>query len=180
MKIKFGRFLLLGMSLFFAACGTDNTDDAVDPIETESFEIAIGNSEPVAFTGSSMKIGENTYQLSGNADNDSGLSVTFMWQADEPTGTFSWDAVLESNNTGTWMLMANSNLTRSYYSYEAEDGEINTNSTGSLVIEKFGAVEGYVEGSFELDNAFFLEIIGSEVRKTNVKVVGSFKVKREL
>ena len=180
MKTKFGRFLLLGMPLFFAACDTDSTDDATDPVAVETFEIAIGDSEPVAFSGSSMKIGDNTYQLSGSAGDDSGLSVTFMWQADEPTGTFSWDAVLETNNTGTWMLMSNSNLTKSYYSYEAEDGEINTNSTGSLVIEKFGNVDGYVEGTFEIDNSFFLEIIGSEVRKTNVKLVGSFKVKREL
>lgn len=180
MKTKFGGFLLLGMLLFFGACDSDNTDDSGDPADTGSFEMTIGNGEPVKFSGSSMKINSNTYQISGNADDNSGLSITIMWQDDEPTGTFPWNAVLENNNQGTWMLMANGDLAKSYYSYEAEDGEINTNSTGNLVIEKFGIADDYVEGSFEVDNSFFLEVIGSEVRKSNVKLVGSFKVKREL
>tara|TARA_R110002012_G_scaffold168842_4_gene332495 strand:+ start:995 stop:1567 length:573 start_codon:yes stop_codon:yes gene_type:complete len=177
MKKVFTGSLLAGMVLFFCAC---SSDDAGDPVGNEKIEVTIGSADPVTFTGSSMKLSDNTYQLSGNANDDSGLSFTILWEGEEPKGTFAWNANFESNVAGTWLLMANGDMTKSYYSYKAEDGEITNNSTGSLVIEKFGGVDGFVEGTFEVTNARLLEVSNATANESNVKITAKFKVSRSI
>ncbi|MEQ8417718.1 MAG: hypothetical protein RIB71_24755 [Imperialibacter sp.] len=177
MKKVFTGSLLAGMVLFFCAC---SSDDAGDPIGNEKIELTIGNADPVIFSGSSMKLSDNTYQLTGNANDDSGLSFTILWEGEEPKGTFAWNANFESNVAGTWLLMANGDMTKSYYSYDAANGEVTGNRSGSLVIEKFGGVDGFVEGTFEVTNARLLEVSNATANESNVKITAKFKVSRSL
>lgn len=175
MKKVFIVSLLAGVSLFFNAC---NSDDEGDPVGSEKIELTIGNADPISFSGSCMKLADNKYQLTGSADGDAGLSFTIMWEGEEPEGTFEWAADFESQTAGTWLLMANGDMSKSYYSYDAQNGEVTANRPGSLVIEKFGAVDGYVEGTFEVNNAKLIEVVGSQATESNVKITASFKVSR--
>jgi len=177
MKKVFIVSLLAGVSLFFNAC---NSDDEVGLVDSEKIELTIGEADPILFSGSCMKLTDNKYQLTGSADDDSGLSFTISWEGEEPEGTFAWAADFESETAGTWLLLANGDLSKSYYSYDAQDGEVTGDRSGSLLIDKFGAVDGYVEGTFEVTNARLIEVVGSEATESSVKIIASFKVSRSL
>ncbi|WP_339788786.1 hypothetical protein [uncultured Imperialibacter sp.] len=177
MKKVFTGSLLAGMVLFFCACSSDDTGD---PVGNEKIEVTIGSADPIIFSGSCMKLSDNTYQLSGNANDDSGLSFTISWQGEEPKGTFAWNANFETNAAGTWLLMANGDMTKSYYSYDAANGEVTGNRSGSLVIEKFGGVDGFVEGTFEVTNARLLEVSNATANESIVKITAKFKVSRSI
>jgi len=176
MKKVFIASLLAGMAVFFNACKSDDED--AEPVGDEKIELTIGMADPIIFSGTSMKVADNKYQLTGSAEGDAGLSFTILWEGEEPKGTFAWDADFENTTAGTWMLMANGDMTKSYYSYLVEDGDVTGNSSGSLVIEKFGTVDGYVEGTFEVTNAKMIQVTNSQATESTVKITASFKVKR--
>lgn len=178
MKKVFMGTLLASMALVFFACNSEDDDVTLD--DNDKIELTIGSAEPMIFAGTCMKMNDSTYQLTGSAVDDAGLSFTIFWQGEDPKGTFAWDASFESSVAGTWLLMTNGDLSKSYYSYDAADGEVTGNRSGKLVINKFGGVDGLVEGTFEVTNARFLEVKNGQATETSVKLTASFKVTRSI
>jgi len=173
---KFNYCALLLIIFTLTSC--DGDDNKTVDSTAANFEITIGNAQPIEFTGTCYKVSDEIYQISASSEQD--LSLVIKWHSTDPEGTFAWNVDSDISDEDIWLAMATEDLNTQYYSYDVETGAMTENSSGLLKIEKFGNVNGFVEGTFTADNAFLIELSGGTATKTNVKMTAKFKIKREL